>query len=138
MLGSVSVSGQSHRDWVKADRARAGLAQRWRELFREFDVVLCPVMPTTAFPHDHSEMSARRIAVDDKDVSYGDQPMWAGVATLAGLPATRCRLVSPKMDCRSECRLLDLILKTAHLSLLRSSLSASLVGSRHRPATPVE
>jgi amidase len=78
----------SHRDWVKADRARGGLAQRWRELFREFDVVLCPVMPTTAFPHDHSEMSTRRIAIDDKDVSYGDQPMWAGVATLTGLPAT--------------------------------------------------
>jgi amidase len=78
----------SHRDWVKADRLRAGLAQRWRELFREFDVVLCPVMPTTAFPHDHSEMSTRRIAIDDKDVSYGDQPMWAGVATLTGLPAT--------------------------------------------------
>ena len=78
----------SHRDWVKADRARAGLAQRWRELFREFDVVLCPVMPTTAFPHDHSELLTRRIAIDDKDVSYGDQPMWAGVATLTGLPAT--------------------------------------------------
>lgn len=78
----------SHRDWVKADRVRAGLAQRWRELFREFDVVLCPVMPTTAFLHDHSEMSRRRIAIDDKEVSYGDQPMWAGVATLTGLPAT--------------------------------------------------
>jgi amidase len=78
----------SHRDWVRADRARMSLAQRWRELFREFDVVLCPVMPTTAFPHDHSEMSTRRIAIDDKDVNYGDQPMWAGVATLTGLPAT--------------------------------------------------
>ncbi|RPH54847.1 MAG: amidase, partial [Acidobacteria bacterium] len=78
----------SHRDWMKADRVRAGLAQRWRELFREFDVVLCPVMPTTAFPHDHSEMSTRRIAIDDKDVSYGDQTMWAGVATVTGLPAT--------------------------------------------------
>ena len=78
----------SHRDWMKADRVRAGLAQRWRELFREFDVVLCPVMPTTAFPHDHSDMSTRRIAIDDKDVSYGDQTMWAGVATVTGLPAT--------------------------------------------------
>jgi amidase len=78
----------SHRDWMKADRMRAGLAQRWRELFREFDVVLCPVMPTTAFPHDHSEMSTRRIAIDDKDVSYLDQTMWAGVATVTGLPAT--------------------------------------------------
>lgn len=78
----------SHRDWVKADRVRLGIAQRWRELFREFDVVICPIMPTTAFQHDHSEMSTRRIAIDDKDVSYSDQPMWAGVATLTGLPAT--------------------------------------------------
>lgn len=78
----------SHRDWVKADRMRLGSAQRWRELFREFDVVICPIMPTTAFPHDHSEMSTRRIAIDDKDVSYLDQTMWAGVATLTGLPAT--------------------------------------------------
>jgi amidase len=78
----------SHRDWMKADRMRAGLAQRWRELFCEFDVVLCPVMPTTAFPHDHSEMSTRRITIDDKDVSYLDQTMWAGVATATGLPAT--------------------------------------------------
>ena len=89
-LQSEGVRGVvlSHRDWVKADRVRAGLAQRWRELFREFDVVLCPVMPTTAFPHDHSEISTRRIAIDDKDVSYRDQSMWAGVATLTGLPAT--------------------------------------------------
>lgn len=78
----------SHRDWVKSDRVRLGMAQRWREMFREFDVVLCPIMPTTAFPHDHSEMSTRRIAIDDKDVSYSDQTMWAGVATLTGLPAT--------------------------------------------------
>ncbi len=78
----------SHRDWIKADRARASLAQRWRELFRECDVVLCPTMPTTAFPHDHSEASTRRIAIDDKDVSYGNQIMWAGVATATGLPAT--------------------------------------------------
>lgn len=78
----------SHRDWMKADRVRAGLTQRWRELFRQFDVVLCPVMPTTAFLHDHSEITTRRLAIDDKDVSYGDQTMWAGVATVTGQPAT--------------------------------------------------
>jgi amidase len=78
----------SHRDWMKADRVRAGLAQRWRELFREFDVVLCPIMPTTAFPHDHSDIATRRIKVDGQDVRYGDQTMWAGMATLTGLPAT--------------------------------------------------
>lgn len=41
----------SHRDWVLADRLRTGIAHQWRQLFREWDVVLCPVLPTPAFPH---------------------------------------------------------------------------------------
>jgi amidase len=78
----------SHRDWVAADRIRMGLSQRWRELFRECDVVVCPVMPTPAFPHDHGPQQQRRIQIDDKDYAYEDQVVWPGVATLPGLPAT--------------------------------------------------
>jgi len=78
----------SHRDWTKADRVRTRLNNSWRALFRAFDVVLCPIMPTVAFPHDHSEMVSRRITIDDTSVPYFDQLMWAGVATLNGLPAT--------------------------------------------------
>jgi amidase len=78
----------SHRDWIKADRVRLRLADDWRAVFRAFDVVLCPVMPTVAFPHDHGDMVARRLTIDDTSVAYIDQVMWAGVATLPGLPAT--------------------------------------------------
>jgi amidase len=77
-----------HREWVAANRARSSISQRWREFFREWDVVICPCMPTPAFPHDHSPQSARRIRIDDRDVAYEDQVAWAGVATLPGLPAT--------------------------------------------------
>jgi amidase len=78
----------SHRDWMRADRIRTRLANSWRALFQGFDVVLCPIMPTVAFPHDHTEMVTRRIAIDNTTVPYFDQLMWAGVATLTGLPAT--------------------------------------------------
>lgn len=78
----------SHRDWVAANRVRARLSQRWREFFREFDVVVCPSMPTPAFPHDHTPFPTRSIKIDDKDCPYGDQLAWPGVATLPGLPAT--------------------------------------------------
>ena len=78
----------SHRDWMRADRIRTRLANSWRALFQGFDVVLCPIMPTVAFPHDHTEMVTRRIAIDNTTVPYIDQVMWAGVATLTGLPAT--------------------------------------------------
>jgi amidase len=80
---------ESHRDWVAADRARVGLQQRWSELFREWDVVLCPPMPTVAFPHDHTmPYSVRRIEIDGTAYPYFDQLVWPGIATTPGLPAT--------------------------------------------------
>ena len=78
----------SHRDWILADRIREGHKQRWRDLFTAWDVVVCPIMPTPAFPHDHSPAATRRIRIDDQDYPYEDQLVWAGVATLPGLPVT--------------------------------------------------
>jgi amidase len=78
----------THREWVRTDRIRAGIADQWRRLFREWDVLLCPVMPTPAFAHDHGDISARRISIDGREVPYVDQSMWPSVATLQGLPAT--------------------------------------------------
>jgi amidase len=79
-----------HRDWLAADEARTQLQQRWRELFREWDVVLCPAMPTPAFPHNHSlPIEMRHIRIDGKIYSYLDaQIVWAELATTPGLPAT--------------------------------------------------
>ena len=79
-----------HRDWLAADDARVLLQQQGYELFREWDVVLCPVAPTTAFPHDHSSpIKSRRIRIDGKPYLYLDaQVLWAELATTSGLPAT--------------------------------------------------
>ena len=78
----------SHKDWLLADTERTLLAQRWRELFAQFDVVVCPVMPTPAYPHDHSDISSRHITIDGVSYDYRDQTALAGIATLPGLPAT--------------------------------------------------
>jgi amidase len=79
----------SHRDWLRANRIRGRLREGWRALFAEFDVVLCPPMPTPAFPHDHTaEMGRRRIEIDGRPLPYPDQIVWASIATLFGLPAT--------------------------------------------------
>jgi amidase len=78
----------SHCDWIMADRVREGHRQRWRALFREWDVVVCPITPTPAFPHDHSPPETRHISIDGQDFHYDDQLVWAGMATLPGLPAT--------------------------------------------------
>ena len=79
----------SHRAWVLDDGGRARLRAQWRALFEEFDAVICPIMPTQAYPHDHSpEQEKRRINIDGRDYVYPDQLSWPGFATLPGLPAT--------------------------------------------------
>ncbi len=78
----------THRDWITADRIRVGIAHQWRELFREFDVVLCPVLPTPAFAHDHTDIDSRTIDVDGHTIAYKALPVWASVAAVGGLPAS--------------------------------------------------
>jgi amidase len=78
----------SHPDWIRQSRIRGGLRARWQALFQEIDVLLCPPMPTVAFPHDHSPQFARQLDIDGTKVPYNDQSVWAGIALLNGLPAT--------------------------------------------------
>ncbi len=76
------------REWRMADARRTVLERQWAALFKEWDVVLCPPMPTVAFTHDHAEVSARRLDVDGQAQPYTNHIIWAGLATAAGLPAT--------------------------------------------------
>lgn len=78
----------SHADWIRADRVRVGIADAWRRLFGEFDVVLCPASPTPAFPHDHADLGTRTIEIDGTAHPYGHHLLWPSVATLTGLPST--------------------------------------------------
>jgi amidase len=79
----------SHRDWILADQLRASLRKRWQDLFREFDVVLCPTMPTPALAHDHlPDQEARRIRVDGAEMNYEDQDPWLTIAGVSDLPST--------------------------------------------------
>jgi amidase len=78
----------SHADWAHKGWIRQGLRAGWQALFQEVDVVLCPPMPTVAFPHDHTPQQTRQLDIDGKKVPYIDQGAWVGVATLNGLPAT--------------------------------------------------
>ena len=78
----------NHAEWIRASRVRAALRGQWFNLFREVDIVLCPPMPSLAFPHDHSPQGRRQLDIDGSKIPYNDQIAWAGIATLNGLPAT--------------------------------------------------
>ncbi|WFU40476.1 amidase [Bradyrhizobium sp. CB82] len=113
----------SHRAWVLDAGARAGLRAQWRALFKSFDAVICPIMPTPAYPHDHTpEQDDRRIMIDGEAYPYSDQLAWPGIATLPGLPATAVPLgfskdglplgvqvVGPFLEDRTPLKLAELI-----------------------------
>ncbi len=80
---------QRHRDWLPAHEARLRMRAAWAAFFREFDVLLCPITPTAAIPHDHSEpVNRRTILVNGRARPYWDQLAWVGMVGVAGLPAT--------------------------------------------------
>ncbi|HYW03161.1 MAG TPA: amidase [Gammaproteobacteria bacterium] len=80
---------QSHHEWLAANEARYRYRAAWAAFFRDCDVLLCPVTPVEAVPHDHSQDSlARTIVVNGEQRNYWEQLGWVGLATLPGLPAT--------------------------------------------------
>ena len=76
------------RDWTENNEKRTHLRWRWHQFFKRFDIVLAPVMATPAFPHDHRPFGERTVTVNGKQVPYFDQVFWAGLASVAYLPAT--------------------------------------------------
>ena len=78
-----------HRAWGNANEARTKLRYDWHEFFKRFDVLLTPVAATAAFPHDHNpNRDERTVAVNGSLVPYAEQLFFAGLASLAYLPAT--------------------------------------------------
>ena len=67
-------------------RERARVA--WRDFFRAWDVVLAPMTPDVAFPHQEGAFEERRLIVDNQSVPYGAILLYAMPAIFAGLPST--------------------------------------------------
>ncbi|MFI9803842.1 amidase [Streptomyces sp. NPDC052301] len=113
----------SHRDWIEVNSRRELHRHGWRQLFAEFDAVVCPVTPTPAFPHDHHpDLMERRIDIDGVGYPYLDQLVWAGLATMPGLPATAVpagrspeglpvgvQIIGPMFEDRTPLRLAELL-----------------------------
>ena len=76
------------RDWLRAHEQRTQLRWAWQRFFQDHDFLLAPIMPTTAFAHDHRRFGERTLQVDGQTQPYFAPLFWAGLATLCYLPAT--------------------------------------------------
>jgi amidase len=85
---TVRAQTLSFRDWSRWNHARYRMRLQWAAFFEHFDVLLTPMMATAAFLHDHRPASDRTIQVNGETRSYFEQIFWAGLPSVAFLPAT--------------------------------------------------
>ena len=69
----------SHRTWLQLNEKRHRMRLAWDAFFKDYDLMLCPVAATAAFPHDQTGLRHKRtIVVNNKKVPVVDQIFWAG------------------------------------------------------------
>ncbi len=87
-LAAARGASLSHLDWMLLDEQRHLVIREWQQVFDQVDVMITPVAPTTAFPHDTTPLPLRQLDVDGRSVPALMHLVWAGLATLPLLPAT--------------------------------------------------
>jgi amidase len=61
----------------------------WAEFFERYDVLLAPISPTVAFPHDHKRtLLSRTLEINGQEKPMLNYLTWASMAVVSGLPAT--------------------------------------------------
>lgn len=84
----LAGASQSHVEWLKHHEKRLRLAQKFTQATQDFDVVLMPITPTTAIPHQQKlPMPLRSLMINGQLRNYMEHLIWISPATLFGFPA---------------------------------------------------
>ena len=79
----------THREWMAADAVRARLRHDAGAVFDRWHVVLAPIAPVPAFPHDRRPFQRRKLKTSDgQALPYNSMLTWIALATALHLPAT--------------------------------------------------
>ncbi len=85
---SARASVLDHREWLRYHNVRTRMRMQWNSFFEDWDVVLCPIMATTAPAHDQTPLNDRTLLVNGTERPYIEQLFWAGLANVGLLPST--------------------------------------------------
>ncbi len=77
-----------HFSWWQLHDQRHKYRWHWHDFFKSFDVLLTPVMATSAFPIDRRPFNERTLLVDGKEQPYFQQVFWSGLSSVCYLPST--------------------------------------------------
>ena len=84
-----AISVMRHRTWLEGHRRRTAMRAAWAEFFRDVDILLCPVTPTAAFPHQtEGTWATRTLTVNGAARPYSDLVGWTSLIGMAYLPVT--------------------------------------------------
>lgn len=89
--GAQAIRAQAmyHRDWLALNEARHHMRLAWADFFREYDLLLCPIATTVAFPHNQQgERWERMLMVNGNPQPSTTQMFWAGYPCNFYLPST--------------------------------------------------
>ncbi len=77
----------SYKDWMIAVEERQRQRLAWAAFFEQFDLVLAPVMPVSAFPHDTDRpLEERTMDVDGVPLPHFPAAIWCGLTGSVLLP----------------------------------------------------
>lgn len=77
-----------HLAWLRAMAHRKRAQQSWADWFASYDLLLCPVSPTPAFPHlQEDDLFTRTVSIDGVERPYVDHFAWAGLINALELPS---------------------------------------------------
>jgi len=80
-----------HHEWLRKDERRSQIRDRWADFFTRFDVLICPVFPLAAFPHqvddDPIGVLNRTVTIAGAEVPHGELINWCGLIGVAYLPS---------------------------------------------------
>jgi len=87
MLIAGRALASRYRSWARANAHRQRQRAAWATMFQQYDCVLAPVMPTTAFPHDIARpITDRVLDVDGTPVPHLIAMAWCGAIGAVLLP----------------------------------------------------
>jgi len=79
----------THREWLHLNEHRFKIRRIWGQFFRDWDVLLCPVISTPALPHmQQGETWERQVIINGCTVPYNEMLFWPGVTCGFHLPAS--------------------------------------------------
>jgi amidase len=89
----------THREWLHLNEHRFKIRRIWGQFFRDWDVLLCPVISSPALPHmQQGETWERQVTVNGRTIPYNEMLFWPGITCGFHLPASVAPIGMSKSD----------------------------------------